>query len=746
MDNNIEEIESQNSLEDTMVFSTETIDNKPEDNLADTKVISTGEINVIKEKNEVVDFTNPIDVIEDEDVNKPSKKSHKKIKDKKNLFSRIKDWWIMLPKMKKIIYSVIAALILIFIVLLLLVLLKKDKDTKPVKTHDIVVQEENYIYKNGTLVFTDADKNEIGTYNCKNKDEKKCFVAYLSNEDDFTTDVYVDTEGNKIKVRSSIVNNDYVFIVDNKNANEEDIILYSIKSKSNVGDYKLVKQYKNNPNSVVLVDENDNYGVLDLSTETPKTQINFVYKYIGILNNDMATKYLVLMKNGNYYVADYTEATVGSQMSDYIVEFNEYYVVTKNKNNEYQIYDLKGHSLQDKKYLFIKLSNAYYAALADNGITVYDQTGLKYNESPIGLSSTNYNKTYVFDANNQVISSDVAFELSNDEDYVIINRGKTVDSLPIREAMLNKEHPYLSYYGGVLYFYTDETKTSLLGKYTCKNRNTPGQLDNCHIASSTKISNNDMTYDVPAGQIAILNNRYVFIKDSLSAGNIYLYDLEQSKKLGPYSEVEIFDGVVATESMKAINGVYVIAKNSKGLYGLLRINSSSVDFVLNFDYSELEKEGEYFLGKKSSGTYVLYSNSGQEVSKDVAGKVMSYNDNYIVAKTGNNYNIYRKDGSKIDNNNYAYIKLEATYYVAISPNNTVGIYEYNNPGTNVFKTPVAIKASDSWRNCGYFKVISTNPYVIKITDGVNDGEYTSQPKNDNTEPQNSQNNNESNEG
>ena len=705
------------SLDDTIIF---TVDDDA----------SKKEQNVIREKNEIVDFTSPVEVLSDIENNESKKnknvKKPKKEKTKKEfkLISNIKDWWLNLSKQKKLIFILVAVLVLLLIVIGILFLTKKDNKNANDKKQEVIVENDFYRYENGTLVFLDKDKKELGKYKCKNVDEKKCYVAFQSNEDDFTGDLYLDESGKKLDVIAKIINDNYVFIVDNKKGSNNDIILYSIKSKNAADEYKLVKQSSVNKNYVVLKDQDNKYGILDLSEDTPKVIINFVYDYIGLINNEMANKYAVLLKNGKYYVADFTEKLLSGGLNQKIVEYNDTYIVTKDGENKYQIYDYDDNQLQKNSYLFIKLNNNYYAALMDNGLFVYDKDGVKYNESPIALSSTNYNRTYVLDANNQVISNDIAFEIATNDDFITITRGKAVDSLSIKEAVANKDHPYLNYYNGILYFYSDEAKNSLIGKYTCKNRNTPGSLDLCNIASSVSISNNELTSNVASGKVSILNNRFVFIKDSLSTGNIYLYDLSNNKKLGPYNDIEAFDLTADKESVKNINGAYVIAKNKNNQFGLLRINNQSVDVVLNFDYSEMEKEGEYFLVKNKSGAYNLVNQSGNVLTKDVFNKIVSYNENYLLAKSSNGYTLYNYSGEKVDQTVYNYIKLASNYYVGIV-NNNLGIYKYNNPSVNVLQSDVKIKNAESWKDSNYFKVSASSlGYIIQITDGENNKEYS----------------------
>lgn len=691
------------------------------------------ETNVIKEKNEIVDFTNPVEVVSEESITKKKKNDLKGAKKKKKNgpLSKFKNWFTALPKIRKIIFIGVIILVLLASLIVFLLLNKKDDDKKE-KGPDFVLTADNYRYKNGVLTFLGENDSELGTYKCKNVNEKKCFVAYQSNEDDFTGDLYLNQNNEKIERRANIINDDYVFIVDNKKGSKDDIILYSIKSKTPVEHYKLVKESKINKNVVALKDKDNKYGLIDLSGETPNILINFVYDYLGLIESEMASKYAVVLKGSKYYVTDFSENLLSSGFNDKIAEYNDNFIVTKDAESKYQIYDYEGHLLRNDKYLFIKLAGNYYAALADNGIIVYNKEGDKLNESPIGLSSSNYNRTYIFDANNQLISNDIAFEINVNEDNVVVTRGKANDTLSLKEVEANKTRKLTSYYNGILYFYTDETKANILGKYTCKNRNTSGQFDRCLIASSVNFSNNDFTSNTPKGQTTLFNNRYVFIKDSVSIGGIYLYDLKASMKKGPYTDIDVFDAVSQEEVSTDINGAYVIAKNTKGEMGLLKVNVDSVDTVLGFEYSEIEKERDYFLVKKSNGNYALYKNDGKPLTSDIPGKIVSYNENYVAVRKENGYKVYKHNGEVVnDQGLFNYVKLENTFFVGIK-DGKLGIYEYTDKKqeNKALDYNIQIKSSSDYARENFFKVtyITKDTYRVSITDGEHNAEYMVTPK------------------
>ena len=76
------------------------------------------------------------------------------------------------------------------------------------------MEKDNYIYNNGTLKFLDKDDKTIGDYECENKDENKCYVAYLTSENNTDLPVYLDEKESPLQRRSQIYNNKYVFVQD----------------------------------------------------------------------------------------------------------------------------------------------------------------------------------------------------------------------------------------------------------------------------------------------------------------------------------------------------------------------------------------------------------------------------------------------------------------------------------------------------------------------------------------------------
>ena len=123
-----------------------------------------------------------------------NEQKEKKPKEKKK--GKLKEKWQNLSKRTKIIIIVSSVIVLILIGVLLFFCLRK-KDEKPVDNiPDVILEEDNYRYENGTLYFLDEDENDIGSYECENKDENTCYVAYLSNNDDLKGKIVIGTTRN----------------------------------------------------------------------------------------------------------------------------------------------------------------------------------------------------------------------------------------------------------------------------------------------------------------------------------------------------------------------------------------------------------------------------------------------------------------------------------------------------------------------------------------------------------------------
>ena len=224
-------------------------------------------------------------------------------KDKKKKKEKGPSKWSKLTKKQKIIIIVCGILLLLIILILILYFLvfknaesnDSNEDDEPI----VIVEKDNYRYEDGKLIFIDEGKNELGSYECSNKDEDLCYVAYYSNEDEFDIEKQVYENGVPIDFRSDILLNNYVFIYDNSESENGQIQLYNIKNEEVIEDYLLVKKVSDD--QVIVKNEDEEYGILKFSVDEVKNIVDFDYDYLGYI---LETDYVVGANNNNYVLLD----------------------------------------------------------------------------------------------------------------------------------------------------------------------------------------------------------------------------------------------------------------------------------------------------------------------------------------------------------------------------------------------------------------------------------------------------------
>lgn len=605
---------------------------------------------------------------------KSSKKSKKEKKEKKS----IKERWNELTKKQKVLTISLIVLILIVIITftLMLVLKKDDKKTidEPNKPNEPIVEleEENYIYKDGSLILIDKDKNELGTYECKNKDENLCLVAYFSSEDEFNGPKYLYEDESTIERRSHIYNDSYVFISDNNSESSSSIILYNIKEQKEEGIYSLVKGFKDS-NYVIVKDSSNKYGALEITNEGPIEKIKITYDYLGMINSDSK----VVAKTNNKYFIYSKEGKLESKGLSYpIKNYNNNYIVID--NNGEALYDYKSKQVIEGTYDYISLLDDYVGLVKDNKLYIKDYKNNKYNEEGIELFNSYYNELNIYNEEKVLTNSKYSYKINiieNNIDITYVNKNdKEKDlSLSINEGKLSSQFANLNYLDGKLYFYKEETKKTLLGTYSCTNKNTvesdTNSLNTCLIAT-----NKDNT-----GWLPIINERYVFIIDSLDKNNktIMLYDLKNNKTLSRYSSVN--PGIDTKENKITFisnNNLYIIAENKNNKFGVIKIEEEAKS-VIPFNYNKIEKVKNNYIGTESNSSYVLFDENGTKVATTTKN-IVDFNNKYIKTTANNLYYITDYSGKEIDSTGYLHLTLEEDYYVVVTNDKKLNIKEYDN--------------------------------------------------------------------
>ena len=658
----------------------------------------------------------------DKEIDKELDDDKKKSK-KVGLVSKIKTAWGKLSKKQRILVMVLGGFLLflvLFLVIFLIIKLTSKPDDTPLVTPPeeevIPVIVDNFYYKEGSLYLLNSADTEIGSYECENKDDSLCYVALNSNRDEFDVTKLVDEEGNIREQRLPILHDNYVFIYDNKNQKNVEVILYSIKDKTEVARYLEVKSYSNG--DIIIKNAEGKYGLINIDSEKGIVEkIKPKYQYLGMMEGQ--TNYIAQTKDGYFVVNNKgKEQSESFEDSVKIKSYSDKFVVTLT-GKEYGVYDYEGN-LIDSGYDFATTYDKYALLVKDNRLYVRDIEKNKYTESGIKLNTNDYVKTHVYDKDGAVIETKRCFEVKvNEEDELEFTLWKNgtdemfYERLSLAEANVNKSYSYVNYFDGKLYFYEDETKEELLGFYSCTNTNTVDmkstRYSSCFIANDTLFSDNDM---MPTGYlyrnstIPIINNRFAFIADGNN--NIVLFDIVEKVSKSSYTKVETNTLDNQYKVTKYEGTMDVIVQNKKKNYAVLTIGKDTVDVKHGFEYSKLEFLGDYILGLDSSNYWrILF---GDVESMGFNNKIRGYssNKNYFKVMENDKYYVYNASASKISTTGYSYVELYTDYYAALDSNRNLSVYDYNGN-----------KLSDDTVKIGNHALYSTESPAFKV---IKDGE------------------------
>ena len=468
---------------------------------------NTKEIEILESKpmNEIVEIDENEEITNTQyDMEKVSETPSKKEKKPSG--------WSKLSKKKKIIIIVSIVIILLVIVGILLYFLvfKKDNHKDDYKEPTVVIEKDNYKYEDGKLIFIDNDKKEIGEYECTNKNENLCYVAYFSNEDTFDINKKVYENGGLVNIRTDIIDN-YVFIYDDETKEKGEVSLYDMKEKKIIDTYSLVKKVKD---KYVILKKDGNYNLINLDKKVSKA-IDTSYDYMGYIED---TNNLVVATNNNYKLINFDGDSVSKNVPGTIMNFDANNISVK-VNNNYFVYNYNGDVVVNKEYNYIRFVNNYIIAAEGKKLFVYDVNGNPMNLDGIRITSSDYNTKLVFNDNLRQTGKEEAFNVVVTNNTMRIEYGEDYTKINLSDGVVSKNISYISYFGGKLYFYSDEEKTNLIGTYKCEYANDTNEatkeLENCFIAKESNIFLSD-NKDVKNGYLQIYNNTYVFIADTKS--------------------------------------------------------------------------------------------------------------------------------------------------------------------------------------------------------------------------------------
>ncbi len=639
----------------------------------------------IEEKENNKPMNEIVEIDENEEITNTQYDMEKVIPKKDEKKSKKPSKWSALSKKTKIIIIVSIILVLIIaIVLIYFLVLKKDNNKNDNNDPVVVIEKDNYKYEDGRLIFIDKDKKEIGSYECINKNENLCFVAYFSNEDNFDVNKKVYESGLPINIRTDIIKDKYVFIYDDETKEKGNVILYDMGSNKKLEEYSLVKEVKDN---YVIVKKDNEYKLISLDSSLEDISKN-TYDYMGYIED---TNYLVVASNGNYKLIDFEDKEVSKTVPGNIMSFDDKNISVK-VGSEYFVYDYSGKVVVNDKYDYIRFANNYIITASGKKLFVYDVNGNRMNIEGIRITSDSYNTKLIFNDNLRQVGKEEAFNVVVSSNIMRIEYGEDYTKINLSDGIVSKNIPYISYFGGKLYFYSDEEKSNLIGSYKCEYANdideSTKELQNCFIAKESNIFTPDK--EVKNGYLPIYNNNYVFISDTKSPNandNIILWDLKNNKKLATYKSVDA--GFHDTENVVnyiTTGGTQVVAKNTSDSYGLINIQTSKVNGIIPFKDQDDAKLinisfkllQDNYLIKRSDETYHLYNKKGNEIASKVSTKyeIVEYKYNHLKVKNNNKYLIYDLNG-KIVSDEFKYIFMENNFYLSIDSGNILHVFKYD---------------------------------------------------------------------
>lgn len=721
-DDVLDEIDQMLDLEDKLddtkeVKSIDDLDENDKDEELEAKIKEVArEIEEEKEQEEK-------DAEQDEEIEKTIEEEKD---DKENVFIKLKNKFMALPTKAKVFISVLCGIVVSLLIVLIVMLIvggddKKDDDKLKPTNEEPVKVVDNYYYKDGKLYFLNEEEEEIGTYKCKNKKEDKCYVAINTVDDSLDVSQKLDEEGAIINERTDIINEDYVFVYDSKDSKKPEINLYSIKSKMSSKTYDSVRTYKDN---YAVVSEDGKYGLIKIDKDVTEL-VSYIYDELYMIDGEDN----IIGKNEYGYVALDKN---GAELSKYVngeldlKYYNENYIVVKD-NKHYAVYNYLGEELIGG-YEFATVYDEFMLLVKDDSVYIRDTNKTKYNEKGYKLKNNTYVKKINYDKDGNYVNKEMSFELLREGELVqlLVYDGEEpkYNTLNIAEALANGKYSFMNYFDGKLYFYSDDLKETLLGSYTCNNKNqidkAEDTLSNCMVASDTIYENNDMlglNEKNRKSMVPIIHNRFVFIKDGKST---YLYDFV-NKKTNEYTSVSSYTADNGNKLTFSAKDTYVVVLNKKGKYALLNLTKDGANVVISFKYTAMEKVGDYMVAQMSATSYDVYKLGDDTPLFNVKGKMMGYSPDktYIKYKEGDSYYVADFQGTKVSSTKYTYVDLYKGYYAGVI-DKKLNIYDYD--GNKITKEDLTLESNAfSQTLFPAFKVSKdNNNYIISVFE---DGNY-----------------------
>lgn len=661
---------------------------------------------------------------EEEEKKKDLDEPQENVKGIKKLINK----FIKLDKKKKImiIGGVIIFLAIIIILIILLVGNKKVEEVKPKEEEKAPVIVDNFYYKDGYLHFLNESEDEIGSYECANKDESLCYVAFNKYRDYFNTSKVINN-GEETEIRVPIYNDNYVFVYDNSNLKDNKIVMYSISDEKELDTYLDVKAYDDG--YIVYSNMSNQYGLLKIENDEVTNLVNPVYSYLGMIDGK---DNLIAGNSKGLFVIDEKGKELSSILaSSYQIKDYSNDLIVALSGDEYNVYNYSGDLLAGG-YSFASVIDGYMGLVdSDNKIYIKDKENNKLNEEGISLKNKEYVKTYVYSEDSKGASIKQSYVLEAKEENLTIAiypsdfGDPNYTNLSYDNIKVGKKYKYLNYFNNKLYFYKDETKNELIGSYTCANSNSisdDGTLSNCYPAKETVYEDNESYVNTTNRDITIpmIYNKYVFISDGNN--NVILYDLVNNKTIGTYASVSSYVDCTDGSFTNIDKDVTFIGLNKKGSYGMVSLSSDSATSKIKFNYNKLEKfNNNYILAQNQDNKWLLIYGNIDSTSSTFDGKIQAITTDktYFKISSGSNYYVYNNNGTKAVSSEFKYVNMYSTFFIGVDSSNMLNVYDY----TGKKLGGEGIKVSGTSCSVGEFATASVNGSNYNISICSNGSSY-----------------------
>lgn len=628
-------------------------------------------------------FEEKIETLEEEEKEPEEKVEEKRKKEK--IFSKLLEKWKNLEKKKKglVISAGVIILILLGLMIFFLVTGKKEDEIEE-KEPDVVLEMGSYRYENGKLIFLSKDE-EIGTYECENKNENLCKIAQMKIDDTMDITKKVNENEENLNMTSKIYFDRFVFLVDNKDEEASEIKLYDLKEEKVLKTVFEVMPNEKEDSLLILKDNEGLFGLERITESGLETIIPYSYDQMNFIPSLEDVTKISVRKDNNFYLANLENKILTKAITNTIVGASEKYIKTKDKNNNYHVYDYNAREVMagEKNWEYVELLDEVMFLVEQDTLYIKDYEGNLMTNNTIGLGNKNYNPVEKY-KDNKLKETKRAWSYEIAENNLTLTvyyeEEEETHQINMNEGKLSSKLAFMDYFDGTITFYSDMEKKTPIGKYECTAKNKVEKdttsLTTCMPAKDTiykETRNAKETEENKSGVIPIFGKQYMFIQDG---DTIVLQDLTGNKTIAKYESVDTssYTGVNDITFASTSNVAFIAKSASSHKFGVANITIDGVKPVIPFEKDNILMLGDYYVIEENH-TYALYDLEGNKVTNDLPSPIVDYHKNYLKTLTDNQYFVhgFKEDISK---DGYDYIELYDEYYAAVKKGR-VHLYRYD---------------------------------------------------------------------